>query len=74
MIRVRLQELLKERKKSRYWLGQQTGLTPQTITKLFRGDSSKIELETLNKICEALDCKTSDVLEFVREPEQKKGK
>lgn len=73
MIKVRLAELLEERGKSRYWLAKETGVTPTTITKLFRGQTNGIDFPTLDAICKALDCDTSDLIPCVRD-EEKKGK
>lgn len=64
---MRLAELLEEKGKSRYWLAKETGLTPLTITKLFRGETNGIDFPTLNAICKALNCQTSDVIIFEKE-------
>lgn len=71
MIKVRLAELLEEKGRSRYWLAKRTGLTPPTITKLFRGRTNGIDFPTLDKICEALECQTSDVIVFEQEEKNK---
>jgi putative transcriptional regulator len=62
-----LAELLEEKGKSRYWLAQKSGVTPTTITKLFRGETNGIDFGTLNAICEALECQTNDVISFEKE-------
>jgi putative transcriptional regulator len=74
VIRVRLAELLEEKGKSRYWLAKETGLTPLTITKLFRGETNGIDFPTLNVICAALKCQTNDVIVFENEEQNKLDK
>lgn len=73
MVRVRIDEILKRRGKSRYWLAKVTELTPLTISKLAKGKTSGIEFSTLEVICHALDCKASDLLD-VGEGKTKKEK
>ena len=74
MIRVRLEDLLREKGKSRYWLAKQTGLTPLTITKLFRGETNGIDFPTLNAICKALNCQTSEVIKFENEEQEENSR
>lgn len=74
MIVVRLEELLRKRGKSRYWLAKETGLTPLTISRLFKGKTNGIDFTTLNAICEALSCQPSDVISYVEDEKSKKQK
>jgi putative transcriptional regulator len=71
VIDVRLSELLAKHGKTRYWLAQETGLTPQTISKLFKTQTKKIEFATMDAICKAFDCQPSEFLVYVREEENK---
>jgi DNA-binding Xre family transcriptional regulator len=41
----------------------------RTITKM--GKNETVNLETILKICEVLDCQPSDILEYIPESEQK---
>lgn len=40
------------------------GITPQNLSVLKSGRAKAIRLETLDKICRALDCQPGDILEF----------
>ena len=64
MITVRLDEMLRKRGRSRYWLAKETGLNPLTIAKLAKGKTSGIEFTTLGLICKALNCQPSEVLDL----------
>lgn len=72
MIEVRLKPLLTARKKSRYWLAKHTGLSPITISNLYKGKTQGIDYETLNVICRELDCQPGDILVYVNEEETNK--
>ena len=71
MIKVRLDELLKAREKSRYWLVKQTGLSPITISNLYKEKTQGIDFETLNAICRELGCQPGDILIYVKEETNK---
>jgi putative transcriptional regulator len=62
VIKVRLDELLEERGKSRYWLAQQTHMTQAALSLLGRGKTRRIHFSKLDVICEALNCQPGDVL------------
>lgn len=62
MIKVRLDELLEARGKSRYWLAQQASMTQSALSLLGRGKTKRIDFTKLDAICEALDCQPGDVL------------
>jgi putative transcriptional regulator len=72
VIEVRLAELLKARGKSRYWLVKRTGLSPITISNLYKGKTQGIDFETLNVICRELGCQPSDIFIYVNEEETNK--
>jgi len=72
VIEVRLKPLLTARKKSRYWLAKHTGLSPITISNLYKGKTQGIDYETLNVICRELDCQPGDILVYVNEEETNK--
>jgi len=72
MVRLRLAQLLKQRKLTWYALSKATGLSLPTVYRLSASDGAfkRVEAETMDKLCAALDCEISDLL--VRVPN--KGK
>lgn len=64
MIKFTLDELLKNRDKTRYWLSKQTNIDNNTLGKIYNNTSSKVNLETLDKICIALDCDISELITY----------
>jgi putative transcriptional regulator len=70
MIKLRLNELLEEKDRTMYWLSKQSGVRYATIFNLCKGDAAKLRIETLDRICEALNCQPGDLL--VREADSKR--
>lgn len=64
IIEVRLDEVLKKRGRSFYWLSKKTGVSHTTLWRLKKGKALGINFVTLEKICEALECEPGDVLKL----------
>ncbi len=64
---VNLDVMLAKRKMSVTELSQAVGITLPNISILKNGKAKAIRLETLDKICQALDCQPGDLLEYRRE-------
>jgi putative transcriptional regulator len=62
MIEVRIDELLENRGRSFYWLAKETGISHTTLWRLKKGKALGINFETLEKMCETLECQPGDVL------------
>jgi putative transcriptional regulator len=62
MIEIRIDELLKNRGRSFYWLAKETGISHTTLWRLKKGKALGINFETLEKMCETLNCQPGDVL------------
>jgi putative transcriptional regulator len=80
MIEIRLDELLRKRRRSFYWLAKETGISHTTLWRLKKRKALGINFETLQKLCEALKCKPGDVLtlgannETARRPKERSRK
>lgn len=61
-MKVILNDTLKKRGKSQYWLAQKTGIAASTINNLCNGKTNSIQFSVLERICDALDCETSDII------------
>lgn len=61
-IEVRINELLKDRQRTAYWLAKETGISYTTIWRLGKGDALGINFATLEKICRALECDPGELL------------
>lgn len=54
--------MLKERDKKLYWLAQQTDMSYQGLWNIVQGQTKKIEFKTLDVLCNALNCKLSELI------------
>ena len=57
--------MLAKRKMSVTELSEKVGITMANISILKNGKAKAIKVDTLNKICRALDCQPGDILEYV---------
>lgn len=62
-MQVKLREVLDKKHKSIYQLNKDTGIASSTLSRICNNKTSSIDFSVLDKICEALDCNVSDILE-----------
>ncbi len=61
MVHFRIDEILKEKGKTRYWLYMQLGLSYQNFKKIVENETSAIKFENLKAICDILECTPNDL-------------
>lgn len=66
-IRVNLDVMLARRKMSVTELSNKIGITMANISILKNGRARAIRFETLERICQTLDCQPGDILEYTSE-------
>lgn len=65
MIKVSIKEIaIKNGIKTAYQLQKLMNLQPSMAAKWFKNDLKMIGIESLNSLCEALDCEPSDILKY----------
>ena len=69
MVRILLSTRLGERRLTQADLSRMTGIRKNTISELYHELATRISLEHLDLICEALDCGLTDLLEITPNPE-----
>lgn len=62
---INVDVMLARRKMSVTELSEKVGITMANISILKNGKAKAVKLDTLNKICRALDCQPGDILEYV---------
>ena len=72
MIVIHLDSLLADLDRSFYWLAKETGISHTTLWRLKKGRALGINFETLEKLCQALNCDPGDLLS--RDESRKAGK
>lgn len=66
---VRLDRVMADRKMSLNELAQKVGMSNVNLSNLKTGKMKGIRFETMNAICEVLDCQPGDLFEFTKEEE-----
>ena len=64
MVVINIDVMLARRKMSVTELSERVGITLANMSILKNGKARAIKLETLDKICRALDCQPGDILEW----------
>lgn len=68
MIKCHLSRLMGEHKLKISEVARETGLHRNTVTLLYDETATRIDVESLDKLCKLFNCKVGDLLEFI--PEQ----
>ena len=63
-IRIRLDDLLHDRRMTLTELAERVGITPANIAVLKNGRAKAVRFATLAALCEVLACQPGDLLEF----------
>lgn len=74
MIKIHLSRLLGEKRWTQKDLAEATGIRPSTINEWYHEFVSRLNVEHIDKICEALDCDVTDLLEYIPNERKKTGK
>ena len=69
MIVFHIDVMLAKRKMSLTELSERVGITLANLSILKTGKARAVRLETLDRLCAALDCQPGDLMEFLPEEE-----
>ncbi|MEE1100756.1 MAG: helix-turn-helix transcriptional regulator [Agathobacter sp.] len=61
---INIDVMLAKRKMSVTELSEKLGITMANVSILKNGKAKAIKIETLNKLCEILECQPADLLEY----------
>ncbi|MDY5641352.1 MAG: helix-turn-helix transcriptional regulator [Lachnospiraceae bacterium] len=68
MVRLRIQEILIEKEKSKYWLCKKMqGMSYQNLLFIVTNKTNKISFDTLDKLSKALEVPVGDLFEQIEE-------
>ena len=62
-MKLRILEILQAKKKTKYWLYIQLGLSYQNFNKLVNNQTNGIKFENLKALCDILECSPNDLFE-----------
>lgn len=66
VIRCHLSRLMGERKLKIIDVARETGLNRSTVTLLYNETVQRIELDSIDKLCDLFDCEVADLLERIK--------
>ncbi len=64
MIRCYLSRMMGEKKMKIVDVARETGLHRNTITLLYNETATRVDLETIDQLCNLFNCKVGDLFEF----------
>jgi putative transcriptional regulator len=65
-VEIRLKQVREQKGLSQYELAQKAAMSPQNIQKLEQGRAKGVQLDTLDKLCDALQCEIQELLVRVK--------
>ena len=68
MIKLTLDKALEKYGLTRYELGKRTGIQYLTIDRYFKNKVKRYDSDVLDRICNAIGCQISDIIEYKKEP------
>lgn len=71
MIKLRVAEILREKEKSKYWLYIQLGMSYQNFNNMVMNRTKSIRYETIEALCQILECEPNDLFDFETDGNQK---
>lgn len=66
MIVIRVGEQMAKHKMNQTQLSELTGIRKNTISDLWHGKTKRIEIEHIDKLCNALECTPNDLFEYTK--------
>lgn len=64
MVKIKIDKVLEEKGKTKYWLIKESELNFHTVTNLVKNKTTGIQFDTLEKICKTLECTPNDIIEI----------
>lgn len=71
MVYFRIKEILKKKNKSKYWFIKNMEGGYQSLSHLMDNKTKAIHFDTLEKICELLDCEVGELIVLKKEKKDK---
>ncbi|HRQ56391.1 MAG TPA: helix-turn-helix transcriptional regulator [Azoarcus taiwanensis] len=65
MVRCHLSRLMGERKMKIADVARETGLHRNTVTLLYQETANRVDLETIDRLCDLFECSVADLFEHV---------
>ena len=63
-IKLDIENLLKERNRSKYWLCNKMNITSRNLNKIIRGETSSISFKYIEEFCKYLECTPNELIKI----------
>ena len=67
MVVFNIEELLRRKNKSKYWLCQNMNITSRNLNRIIYGETSSISFRYLEDFCKFLDCSLEDLIDIKKD-------
>ncbi len=67
MIRLRAQELLEKKGKTKYWLYKQLGMSYQNFSRMINNETKSIQYENIDALCQIFNCTPNELFKMTDE-------
>ena len=64
MIYINIEELLKKKNKSKYWLCQKMDITLHNLNRIIRSETSSISFRYIEDFCKYLECTPNELIDI----------
>jgi len=65
VINIKAAEIMGRRRMNQKTLADVTGIRPATIGLLWHGETKRLDMDHLDRLCKALNCQPGDLLEYI---------
>ncbi len=70
MIKVKVLDVLEKKKRSKYWLSKQMGVTSKNLNNFLNGKTTSVSFRYLEDICTFLECDFNDLFSLEEDKEK----
>ena len=66
LVKLRIEERLKELNKTKYWLCQKMNITTKNLNRIIRGETKSISFKYIELFCEILKCTPGELIIIIK--------
>ena len=67
MVYINIEQLLKKKNKSKYWLCQKMDITLHNLNRIIRNETSSISFRYIEDFCKYLECTPNDLIDIQKD-------
>lgn len=71
MITININELLKKKKKTKYWLCKNMNITSRNLNRIINGNTTSISFKYIEDFCKLLNCTPGELITIVDDDKRK---